>query len=66
MNLSGSAVKKIIQNFGKHDKEFIKKNVIIVLDNLDLPIGKAKVKMSGSSGGHNGTKGSKTNQILVL
>lgn len=51
MNLSGDCVVKFI-NFYKIDI----KNILVVYDDLDLPIGKIKIKKNGSSGGQNGIK----------
>lgn len=51
MNNSGSFVRDLI-NFYKIKIE----NVIIIYDDLDSEIGKAKIKTFGSSGGHNGMK----------
>jgi PTH1 family peptidyl-tRNA hydrolase len=51
MNLSGDAVKAFV------DKYKIKKEDIIVIhDDIDLPVYKIKIKMGGGSGGHNGLK----------
>lgn len=51
MNLSGEVVKEFI-SFFKIDI----KDVIIVVDDLDLPTGKIRLRTHGSSGGHNGLK----------
>ncbi|MGL5640193.1 MAG: aminoacyl-tRNA hydrolase [Mycoplasmoidaceae bacterium] len=51
MNLSGECVSKFM-NFYKIDI----KNILVVYDDLDLPIGKIKLKKNGSSGGQNGIK----------
>ena len=51
MNLSGDCVSKFI-NFYKINI----KNILVVYDDLDLPIGKIKIKRNGSSGGQNGIK----------
>lgn len=51
MNLSGTVIKKFA-SFYK-----IKPNDIFVIqDDLDLPVGKIKIKYKGSSGGHNGIR----------
>jgi len=51
MNLSGLAVKKII-NFYKIPIN----NILIIQDDLDMELGTYKVKRNSSSGGHNGIK----------
>lgn len=49
MNLSGEAVKMIFDNFNIQMDE-----LIIVYDDLDLPIGKIRFREKGSAGGHRG------------
>ena len=51
INLSGEVVKAFV-DFYKIDI----KDVLIINDDLDLPIGKYKLRPTGSSGGHNGLK----------
>ena len=51
MNLSGKAVSKT-SNFYK----IALNNIIIIHDDLDLELGKVKVKTGGGNGGHNGLK----------
>jgi PTH1 family peptidyl-tRNA hydrolase len=51
MNNSGAFVKELI-DFYKVKIE----NVLIIYDDLDSEVGKAKIKTFGSSGGHNGLK----------
>lgn len=51
MNLSGEAVIAVM-NYFKIDI----KDVIIVYDDIDLPLGKMRIRSNGSSGGHNGIK----------
>lgn len=51
MNLSGEVVRRVV--------DFYKipiSDILIVHDDLDLPIGSFKLKEMGSSGGHNGLK----------
>lgn len=51
MNLSGKAIKYW------RDKEQIQiENILVILDELALPAEKLRLRMSGSSGGHNGLK----------
>lgn len=52
MNLSGNAIKEII-NFFKIDP---KKDLLVIYDDMDLKIGEVKIKNNGSSAGHNGIK----------
>ena len=51
MNLSGEAVRKVMQ-FYKIDVE----DILIINDDMDLPVGKIRLRASGSAGGHNGLK----------
>lgn len=52
MNLSGNSIVQIV-NFYKLNVE---KDVIVVYDDMDLPLGKVRIREKGSSGGHNGIK----------
>ena len=49
MNLSGQPIQEIV-NFYKIEK----KNIYIIHDDLDLELGKVKLKFGGGNGGHNG------------
>lgn len=51
INLSGDVIKKYI-DFYKIKIE----DLLIISDDLDMPLGKIKLKYKGSSGGHNGLK----------
>lgn len=51
MNKSGQVVYRIANYYNVN-----KENLIIIYDDLDLPVGKLRIKKSGSSGGHNGLK----------
>ena len=51
MNLSGEVVRKYV-DFYKIKVE----DILIISDDLDLEIGNFKLKLTGSSGGHNGLK----------
>lgn len=51
MNLSGGPVIEI-KNFYKIDQE----NIIVLHDDLDIELGRIKLKIGGGSGGHNGLK----------
>ena len=52
MNLSGESVVDAV-NFYKVDPE---EDVIIIYDDLDLDVGKLRIRAKGSAGGHNGMK----------
>jgi PTH1 family peptidyl-tRNA hydrolase len=51
MNLSGKAVKYWLQNL-----KIGNENLLVVLDDLALPLGKLRLKAKGSDAGHNGLK----------
>ena len=51
MNLSGEVVGKFV-NFFKIDV----KDILIINDDLDLEVGRIRLRAQGSSGGHNGLK----------
>lgn len=52
MNLSGDSIIQVIK-FYKIDSE---NDMLIIYDDMDLPLGKLRVKANGSAGGHNGIK----------
>ncbi len=49
MNLSGQAVSKALNVFGADLMD-----CLVVTDDLNLPVGKVRIRPSGSDGGHNG------------
>lgn len=51
MNNSGQAVRLLIDYF-----KIPLENIIIIYDDLDLSVGKIRIKKKGSAGGHNGLK----------
>jgi PTH1 family peptidyl-tRNA hydrolase len=51
MNLSGGPAKRIIEKYNCGLCE-----VLVVLDDINLPLGKIRLRKEGSSGGHNGLK----------
>ena len=51
MNLSGEAVREAVQ-FYKISPE----RVLVIYDDVSLPVGKLRVRPTGSAGGHNGIK----------
>ena len=52
MNSSGEAVKKVV-DFYKLDST---ENLIVISDDINLDIGRIRIRKSGSAGGHNGLK----------
>ena len=51
MNLSGTVVKKYVDYY-----KIKQEDILVIQDDLDLPIGKIKIKSRGSCGGHNGIR----------
>lgn len=51
MNLSGESVIAAM-NFFKLDQD----DIIVIYDDLDMPVGKLRLRKTGSAGGHNGIK----------
>ena len=51
MNDSGAAVPPVFDRFGAGAQ-----NVIVIYDDVALPLGKVRVRQRGSAGGHNGIK----------
>lgn len=51
MNLSGMAVKRLIEKY-----EVGVKDVIVLVDDVDLPLGSLRIRTHGSGGSHNGLK----------
>jgi peptidyl-tRNA hydrolase, PTH1 family len=52
MNDSGLAVAPLVRRFGIEDLH----DLVVVQDELDLPVGKVKVKVGGGLAGHNGLR----------
>lgn len=52
MNNSGEAVRPLVRRFGIDDLH----HLVIVHDELDLPLGRLKVKVGGGLAGHNGLR----------
>ena len=52
MNLSGEALSQIVAYY-KEDPET---NVIVLYDDISLPVGQLRIRPKGSAGGHNGIK----------
>lgn len=57
MNLSGKAVRYWLQN-----KKIKDRNLLVIVDDKNIDLGRIKLKKKGSDGGHNGLKN--INQIL--
>src|SRR5580698_6877455 len=51
MNLSGPSVKALLERYGLGSNR-----LIVVYDELDLPLGELRVRPKGSAAGHNGMK----------
>ncbi|HFC76898.1 MAG TPA: aminoacyl-tRNA hydrolase [Candidatus Moranbacteria bacterium] len=51
MNRSGEAIQKIISFY-----KITSKNIIVIHDDLDIPIGSYKISTKSSAGGHNGVQ----------
>lgn len=51
MNLSGQSIKLLMIKFKLKPQD-----VIVIFDDMDLPVGKIRVRSGGGSGGHNGIK----------
>ncbi len=51
MNESGLSVRKTMDWFGINQDQ-----ILVIVDDIDLPLGKLRLRQKGSSGGHNGLK----------
>lgn len=51
MNLSGESIRAVMDYY-QVDIE----NLLVIYDDLDLPVGKIRLRQKGSAGGHNGIK----------
>ncbi|ANP79383.1 aminoacyl-tRNA hydrolase [Bacillus sp. B25(2016b)] len=51
MNLSGESI-RLLMDYYKIDVE----DFVVMYDDLDIPVGKLRLRMKGSAGGHNGVK----------
>lgn len=52
MNLSGEAVKKLVQSYDIDEEN----DLVVCYDDVDLPIGKLRIREDGSAGTHNGMR----------
>lgn len=57
MNLSGKAI-----NYWLKKENIPVENLLIILDDIAIPLGKLRLRSKGSDGGHNGLKN--TNEVL--
>ncbi len=51
MNLSGECIRPLMDYYGISTEE-----IVVIYDDLDLPVGKIRLRSKGSAGGHNGIK----------
>ena len=51
MNRSGEAVSRLVKKFRLNTED-----VLVIYDDLDLPLGKIRIRQDGGPGGHNGIK----------
>ena len=55
MNLSGQAVEKVLDAIASPTLD-TRKDVLVAIDDLSLPLGRTRLRPKGSPGGHNGLK----------
>jgi peptidyl-tRNA hydrolase, PTH1 family len=55
MNLSGLSVQALLQEFGEDSAKW-GSSLLVLYDELALPLGTMRVRAGGSSGGHNGAR----------
>jgi len=55
MNLSGEAVRDFVRYYKMPQEDFAQK-LIVVYDDINLPVGRIRIRERGSAGGHNGMK----------
>ncbi|MFQ3628035.1 MAG: aminoacyl-tRNA hydrolase [Cyanobacteriota bacterium] len=51
MNLSGQSIRAVVDWY-----KLAPESVLVVYDDMDLPLGRLRLRLSGSAGGHNGMK----------
>lgn len=51
MNLSGESIRALMDYY-----HIQVENLVVIYDDLDLPVGKIRLRQKGSAGGHNGIK----------
>lgn len=52
MNLSGESVKQLIRKYDVYESD----ELVVVYDDVDLPVGKTRLRENGSAGTHNGMR----------
>ena len=55
MNRSGECVRDFM-NYYKADSDAVAERLIVIYDDVALPVGKLRIRARGSAGGHNGIK----------
>lgn len=53
MNLSGMSVRELVAKYGDDELQF-SRDLIVVHDELDFPLGTVRIRQHGTSAGHNG------------
>lgn len=51
MNLSGESVRQVMDFF-----KIKQENILVIYDDMDMPVGKLRLRQTGSAGGHNGMR----------
>jgi peptidyl-tRNA hydrolase, PTH1 family len=51
MNLSGESIRAVVDYY-----DIVPEHILVIYDDLDLPVGKIRLRQKGSAGGHNGIK----------
>jgi PTH1 family peptidyl-tRNA hydrolase len=54
MNLSGMSLRELWAKYGEANELSVNRDLIVIYDELDFPLGTIKVQERGSSAGHNG------------
>lgn len=51
MNLSGESVRQVMDFF-----KIKQEDILVIYDDMDMPVGKLRLRQTGSAGGHNGMR----------
>jgi len=54
MNLSGMSVRELWAKYGEPEELDVARDLVVIYDELDFPLGTIRIKERGSSAGHNG------------